>query len=292
MPSARSLLAGLALGIVLGATARADTVDDLSRKLRSDPDYKVRLSAALNLGKLGDRRGVGALVDALADKDRTVRSVAAGALGKLLLDGVDPTLRDRAMASLYEASRSDSDGVVRDQARRAYDAVAAARPALPPAPPVPPPGPPPLPAGRGVYIDVGPMADTTKRAPAIPAIMRQQVMASLGKNAPQYLLRWPSGKPPSELELQRTSSKAFYVDGSLTALTISKSPPHVSCSISLLLATYPGKSMFAFMKGGAEVDPGSTSDAALSSATTDCVGAVLDDLVGEKLVPTIRSRAP
>ena len=34
-------------------TARADKVDDLIRQLRSDPDYKVRLSAALHLLRTG-----------------------------------------------------------------------------------------------------------------------------------------------------------------------------------------------------------------------------------------------
>ena len=78
----------------------------------------------------------------------------------------------------------------------------------------------------------------------------------------------------------------------MTALSVTKAPPGVTCQVSLLLATYPQKSMFAFLKGGAEVEAGSTSDGALAEATADCVGAVLDDLVGSKLVPTIRSRAP
>src|SRR5262245_58384443 len=139
MPSARSLVATFVVGLGLTALAWADTVDDLSRKLRGDPDYKVRLSAALSLGKLGDRRAVGPLVDALGDKDRSVRAVAAGALGKIVDASVDASLRDRALSTLGQMARGDADPGVRDQAQKAYEAVQprAAAAALPPPPPPP-----------------------------------------------------------------------------------------------------------------------------------------------------------
>ena len=82
------ILLGIALvlcGLVVRVgTARADKVDDLMRQLKGDADYKVRLSAALNLGKIGDKRAIGPLTDALDDKDKTVRGVAAAALGKMV----------------------------------------------------------------------------------------------------------------------------------------------------------------------------------------------------------------
>ncbi len=272
------MLATLLVAVALGGIGRADTVDDLSKQLRSDPDYKVRLSAALNLGKLGDRRGVPALVDALRDRDRTVRSVAVGALGALVDGSVAPEERARVLAALAETARGDAEAMVRDQARKVHDAILAQ--------------PPPSPPSSGVYVEVGPMADTTRRAPAVPAVMRQQVLASLARQAPQFLTRWPTGTSPSEGDLERAGALGFYVDGTLVALTVNKSAPSVSCSISLLLATYPGKSMFAFLRGGAEVETGSTSDAAVAEATSECVVAVLDDLVGSKLIPTLQQRAP
>ncbi len=275
------MLATLLVAVALGGIGRADTVDDLSKQLRSDPDYKVRLSAALNLGKLGDRRGVPALVDALRDRDRTVRSVAVGALGALVDGSVAPEERARERAALAEPARGAAEAMDRDQARKVHDAILAQPPPSPPSPP-----------SSGVYVEVGPMADTTRRAPAVPAVMRQQVLASLARQAPQFLTRWPTGTSPSEGDLERAGALGFYVDGTLVALTVNKSPPSVSCSISLLLATYPGKSMFAFLRGGAEVETGSTSDAAVAEATSECVVAVLDDLVGSKLIPTLQQRAP
>jgi hypothetical protein len=270
------------LAALLGsAPALADKVDELAQKLRSDPDYKVRLSAALNLGKLGDPRAIAPLIDGLGDGDRTVRGVAAAALGKLVGASAPREIQDRAITALDRAARGDGDVTVRSEAGRSLAAIRALR--------APPPAAPP---GRTVYVEVGPMADNTRRSPAVPAIMRQHVVESLGKRAPQYLLRWPTGRAPTDADLRQKGTAAFYVDGSLVALNVSRSPPHVGCSVSLVLATYPAKSLFGFMRGGAEVDPGSSSERAIAEATSDCVGAVLDDLVGSKLVPTIQARAP
>jgi hypothetical protein len=257
-------------------------VDDLSRKLRGDPDYKVRLSAALNLGKLGDPRAVGALVDGLGDRDRTVRSVAAAALGKLVSARVPADLRARAAGGLERAAREDRDDMVRQEAARSLAAIRALEP------PGPPPG-----GGRSIYVDVGPMTDNTKSSPGVTGVMRKQVLDSLGKHSPKYLLTWPTGRAPSETELKRKGTPGFYVDGSLVTRSVSAgSPRTVSCTVSLLIATYPGKSLFGFMRGGAEVSVGLGGDRAVAEATVDCVGAVLDDLVATRLVPTIHARAP
>jgi hypothetical protein len=262
----------LLAALCLSGVAHADKVDDLAAVLRSDPDYKVRLSAALNLGRLGDPRAVAPLIDALADRDRTVRGVAAAALGKLVDGRVAAELADRALASLDRLAQDEPDDVVRGEARRSAGAIRAARPA-------------PSPVGT-IYVEVGLMADNTKRAPEVPGMMRKQALSSLSRT---FVTRWPTGRAPSELELRSSGATAFYVDGSLVALNVSRSPAKVTCSVSLLLATYPGKSMFAFVKGGAEVET-ALSDAALAEATGDCVSAVVDDLVASKLVPTIEAR--
>jgi hypothetical protein len=264
------------------SSASANSVDDRAHKLRHDPDYKVRLSAAVNLGKLGDRRAVPALLDAVGDRDKTVRGVSAAALGKLVDAEVATELRERVIVALARAAEGDGHRLVRSEARRSLEAIRRLQ-----APPL-------RAAGAGsIYVHVGPMADATRQAPRVPALMRHKVTESLGRRAPRFATRWANGRQPSQAELRRSGTTAFYIDGSLASLTVSRTPrPHVACAISLMLGTYPEKSLFGFMRGGAEVYAASATDTALAEATSDCVAAVLDDIVGQRLVPTIEARLP
>ncbi len=78
------LFALLASGYV-----HADNVDRLISRLKSRK-YKVRLSAALSLAKLGTKRAIRPLVRALDDRNKTVRGVAAASLGKLINSRTPP----------------------------------------------------------------------------------------------------------------------------------------------------------------------------------------------------------
>jgi HEAT repeat protein len=93
------------------APARADRVDDLCRTLTSDPSWRVRLQAAVVLGKLHDARSVPSLVRALSDDNETVRGLSAQVLGEIG-DGT-------AIAGLEHAHRSDGSALVRDKAGEA-----------------------------------------------------------------------------------------------------------------------------------------------------------------------------
>jgi hypothetical protein len=278
----RKVVAGgtLALMLLAASVACADRVDELMGKLRADADYKVRLSAALSLGKLADPRAIPALADGLADPDKSVRLVAAGALGKLVDASVPVGIRNRSIAALEAALRGEDEESVRAQAQRALEALRRL-------PPPPTPG-----VGRGVYIEIGGMADKTQRGGAVLGVMRQTVMTSIQRKAPAYQVRWAGGggRAPTEDDLRRAGATAFYVDASLTRLDTQGS--RVSCAVSMILATYPARSMFGFLNGSAEVDPGSASARAMAEAAGDCVSAVLDDLVSTKIVPTIQARVP
>ncbi len=254
------------------ATARADRVDDLSRQLTDDPDYKVRLSAALNLGRLGDRRAIDPLTTALGDADKTVRGVAAATLGRLVDASVAETTRARIAGALEVLSRVDPDGFVRSQAEKSAAAIRAIR--------TPPP-----PTTKGVYVEIGPMADASKRGDkTLMQAMRKKVVDSFGERAPAF-----ATIKPSDAELGRMA--AFYVDGTVTALTVQKGPPtSVVCKVSMILATYPQKSMFGFLNGSAEASAAGSSDRAVAEAASDCVTAVVEDLVVSKLVPQIQAR--
>lgn len=85
----RAILAGAAVAVLvcaLSATASAvedDKVGALIAKLRPDNSFKVRMQAAILLGRIGDKKAVVPLVDALHDSDYAIRGSAAIALGNI-----------------------------------------------------------------------------------------------------------------------------------------------------------------------------------------------------------------
>ena len=64
----------------------------------------------------------------------------------------------------------------------------------------------------------------------------------------------------------------------------------VSCKVSMLIATFPDKSMFGFLNGSASVQA-SADPSDVAEAKNDCVDAVVEDLVTKKVVPAIKTKA-
>lgn len=271
----------LILAFLLQGQAKADKVDQLIKQLQTSDDYKVRLSAALNLAKTGDERAIGPFIKALGDSDKTVRGVAAASLGKLVTSSTPKALRDRAISALKTARDKDSNAFVRKQAGKAYDTLKA------------------LGSGGGaqggaggIYVDVSGIGDKTGSSTKMVKLMERTINKTFQKNASTMMLEWPGGGDPSKAQLTKKGLKAFHVSGTLTSLT---SEPKgaatiVGCKLSMLLATYPEKSMFAFAESSAKVQA-TNSARDIGFAKEDCVNAVVEDLVKKKIIPTIKMKA-
>jgi hypothetical protein len=272
----------LAAGVLIPRAAHADKVDTLIDQLTESSDYKVRLSAGLNLAKLGDARAIPAFLEALDDEDKTVRGVAAASLGKIIDSSTEAKLRNDAIAALKKTASKDGNAFVRKQAQKAFSALKGLAGGGSSAPR----------AGSSakVYIDVGPMSAKTSEASKMRTLMRSTTEQMFTKGDASMTTTW-SGGTPTKKELSTKKMAAFHVDGTLETLDVSTkgSSTTVTCKISMLLATFPEKSMFGFSSGGASVQGGSSSrDVAL--AKEDCVVAVVESLVGSKLIPTIQTR--
>jgi HEAT repeat protein len=100
------------------APARADNIDNLARALTQDPSYKVRVQAALTLGKLKDRRAVQALIHALRDDNETVRGAAAASLGRI---------GDSSANAALEEATHDRNEFVSQQARKSLELIGKSR---------------------------------------------------------------------------------------------------------------------------------------------------------------------
>lgn len=104
-----------ALFIVLVSTALSaeakPRIDDLTSRL-ANSDFRVRVQAALELGRTGDSRALSPLVSALDDPSASVRAAAAAALGKLGDSRGRPALAQH---------REDSSSAVRTEVKSALD---------------------------------------------------------------------------------------------------------------------------------------------------------------------------
>lgn len=282
----RALLVGLAIVLGLAVTARpahADNVDALIKDLKSGSDYKIRLSAVLALAKLGDKRAIEPLADALGDRDKTVRGASAVALGKLVDASVSMALREKILAGLDALEKRESASSIKTQAQKTRAIVKGLAP--PPAPAAAP--------GKGaIYVDVGAMAATVEPSAALKTLMRKTAQGMLKSKGAEMLQTWPGGKNPGKKDLDAKGVRGFHVDGTVNELVVKQkgSTATVSCKISMLIATYPEKSIFAVLSGGAAVQ-GSNDAKDIELAGKDCVAAVIEDLVATKVVPTIRSKA-
>jgi len=269
--------------ILLGSAtdAAADKVERLIAKLQRSDDYRVRLSAALNLAKIRDKRAIPAFLRALSDGDKTVRGVAAAALGKIVDSSVSASRRKQVAAALKRTSTKDKNAFVRKQAVKAHKMVKAIG------------GSSGTPSGGGskVYIDIGAMSAKAPSAGALKKLMRKTAKKTFSKKAADMRTDW-SGKKPTKKVLSSKGFAGFHVDGTLTELSerTTGSSTNVSCKVSMLLATYPEKSMFGFLNGGARVQAGKSSKE-VQYAKEDCVAAVVEDLIARKIIPTIKVRA-
>jgi hypothetical protein len=264
--------------LLLQGTAAADSVDRLVAQLEGDSDHKIRLSAAINLGKLGDRRAIPALTSALSDSNDSVRGAAAASLGNLVDGSTDQKTRQRVLAVLDGLIKRDGSSLVRKQAQRAQERIRK----------LPTQGPP---AG-GIYINIGTMATKAADAPGkLKQLMRTTTEQTFSKRASSMMTSWPAGGEPSTQQLRANKTSAFHVDGTLVALDTQNKggTTTVSCKVSMLIATYPEKSMFGFLDGGARVESGSSASE-VQYAQEDCVTAVVEDLVSRKIIPVIQQR--
>jgi hypothetical protein len=109
----------LAIGLVVGwaTTVRATDVGELIERLEDGIDFRVRVQAALELGKTKDARARPPLEEALDDDNAAVRAASAAAL---------KVLGDRRAIAALERHRKDSSPAVRSQIESSIQSLLAA----------------------------------------------------------------------------------------------------------------------------------------------------------------------
>jgi len=279
-------IAALLVALTRGTPARADNVADLIKQLEGSGSDKVRLSAATNLSKLDDPRAILALAKAIGnDSNDDVCGIAAIGLGKLVTSNTKASVKGVAVAALKNAAANGSSNAVKSQASQALKAIGVTGTAAPP---------PTASGATAIYVNIGPMSSKTGNPasdPKFKALMGKIATKTMQNVASNMVITWPGGGVPTQAQLDAKSTLGFYVDGTVNALTVkvSGSSSTVSCKISMLLASFPAKSIFGLLNGSASVQAsGAATDIALASE--DCISAVVEDLIAKKIVPTITTK--
>jgi HEAT repeats len=231
---ARACLFALLLSTAAWAAGSDVKVDDLVRAVTEDQNYKVRVQAALVLGKLGDPRAVQPLIKALADQNKTVRGIAASALGQLGDSAaVDP---------LRGLLRRETDPFVRGQAEKAMAALAARGGG----------------GGKRAKVDVnfgGFVGGVKSAGPEASKIIHEALSRELGK-LPIVTLTLA---PADQHNFGKSGMSGFYIDGNITRLEDSSGGggAETSCDVKVMVASWPQKSIIMWTNAGASVQSGS-----------------------------------
>ena len=258
---ARVLMAVLATVLTVLVAARvgwAGKVEDLSKALLTDSSFKVRVQAALLLGKLGDKGGTNALIKALDDEDRSVRAMAAQSLGKL--GGAPATVALKALLG------REHDSFVSTQIKIALSALEDQEV-----------------KDRKIFVTVGPFSGGVKLADAsILALLQTSLKQSL-----QKLPKLTFSETPAKGR-GRAPQLGFLVDGNVSRLQEVFGIGETSCEIKLMIARWPSKSIILWTSAGAAVQAG-RRDSDKLNARRDCIEASAGQL-GDSLLEFFRSQ--
>jgi hypothetical protein len=219
------------LAIVLmtvGASAAPSSVGDLSDRLKRSEDFRVRVQAALELGKTADPDALDPLVTALDDQNASVRAAAAAALEELGDPDAVPALK---------LKRLDPSENVRKQIRAALATFAAAAESG---------GPP-----ARLLVKIGSMKNqTTAKVARIEAELEKQSRKKLDE-LPGVEVLGPSADSGKEAEKKRLP--VVMVSGHIQKLRASREGTEIvySASVEYVLHTMPDQSIAARVSGSA-----------------------------------------
>jgi len=228
-PSAALLGTVLALAVASGPAARAGRqvrIEDVEESVARDPSFKVRIDAALILGRLHQVRSVPALVGALRDVETGVRAAAAESLGEI----GSPLAHDALVGALH-----DPEPAVRHAARAALRRLGSDEGAAPGEPEIR------RHAAPTASFEVKAIGDPEHRAgPALQSHMRDFLIDQL--------------RPFGDVD-PGDRRGTYAVDGVIKSLSLATTgrDVEVSCAVQLVVSRQPGGGVFMLTSGQATV---------------------------------------
>jgi len=234
------LVRWLAVALLLfsGSARASDRLTELSTKLKTDKDFRVRTQAALALGVSQSERAVAPLCSGLDDENHTVRAASAAALGKLRRGGSE---------CLTKHLSSEQHPKVKEMLAKALKRLS--QPVLPTI------GPETL-----YYVAIGP---TTNKTPAadgdIDTLVRDALNRELAKD--KSLALAPSDETPDQAEKLLAKHKGIKSVFIWPKLQASDEGGSLVFKLSFTLFSYPDKAFKGSLAQGASLPGARSSDA-------------------------------
>lgn len=247
-------LALLALAGAASADARSDY---LIRLLQGSSQFRVRAQAAISLGSVGASAEVlSALSVGLADEHPAVRAAAANSLGKLADPKALPALRKVASDPEVPVRSAATAAIaaLESAARRSGVEVVAPRPTGPPR----------------YYVAVArPATRVAELGDAELSKAEETLRDRLTEIDGVVLAERGESAGAARSVLKARNLKGYYIESSITSVEQKSGGTRVA--VSVILATYPDRSIRAMMQGAATAiggaDPrGQATASALKSA--------------------------
>jgi HEAT repeat protein len=219
------------------ASAAGDRLTELSNKLKTDKDFRVRTQAALALGVSQSDRAVPPLCSGLEDENHTVRAASAAALGKLRRGGSDCISRRLA---------SEQHPKVKEMLAKVLKRLA--QPVLPSIGP-----------DTRYYVAIGP---TTNKTPGtdgdIDTLVRDALNRELAKD--KTLALAPSDETADQAEKLLAKHKGVKSVFIWPKLQASDEGGALVFKLSFTLFSYPDKAFKGSLAQGASLPGGRSSD--------------------------------
>lgn len=248
----------LAFAGIASADARSDY---LIRLLQGSSQFRVRAQAAISLGSVGpSAEVVAALSVGLADEHPAVRAAAANSLGKLADPKALPALRklSRDPEAPVRSAASSAITALESSARRTGSQVAAPQPSGPPR----------------YYVAVArPSTRVTELGTGDLAKAEQTLRDRLAEIDGVVLAQSGETVATARDVLKARKLKGYYIESSITSVEQKSGGTRVA--VSVILATYPDRSIRAMMQGAATAIGGADQR---EQATTSALKSALNQL--------------
>jgi len=228
----------VALSLWAGVARASDRLTELSTKLKTDKDFRVRTQAALALGVSQSERAVPPLCSGLDDENHTVRAASAAALGKLRRGGGE---------CLNKRLGTEQHPKVKEMLVKAIKRLAQ--------PQMPVIGP-----DTRYYVAIGPTTNKTPGADGdIDSLVRDALNRELAKE--KTLAVAPSDETPDQAEKLLAKHKGLKSVFIWPKLQASDEGGALVFKLSFTLFSYPDKAFKGSLAQGASLPGGRSTDA-------------------------------